>query len=104
MAQRPTQNNRQSWHIGKEVPAALIFTMFAQTIGVVWWAAGLTGEVRDIARRVGGLEIRVDGVTTSVHALAAPNAASLVRIDSLVGSIADLRGQIEQLRDKLRNR
>lgn len=98
------RGNQQRWHIGKEVPIALIFTLSAQTIGGVWWASGLTFEVRELARRVAGLEVRVDSVTTSVHGLSAPNAAALVRMDSVVGQVAELRGSVEQLREKIRGR
>ena len=39
---------KERWHIGKEVPIILIFTLVVQTIGVVWWAATISAEVRQV--------------------------------------------------------
>ena len=35
------QNGRESerWHVGKEIPIALIIALFVQTSGAIWWAA-----------------------------------------------------------------
>ena len=88
---------RRGWHIGKEVPAALIVTLFVQTVGIVWWAAGLTSEVRELSRRVTGVESKVETVASTVHGFAAPNAATLVRIDGIVGQIAELRAQVQRV-------
>ena len=33
------------WHVGKEIPLALIVALFLQTAGGIWWAAGLTAKV-----------------------------------------------------------
>lgn len=30
---------RERWHVGKEIPLALIFALFVQTGGWIWWAA-----------------------------------------------------------------
>ena len=31
--------SRERWHVGKEIPLALIFALFVQTSGWIWWAA-----------------------------------------------------------------
>jgi len=36
------------WHVGKEIPLALIMALFFQTAGGVWWASNLTTKI-DIA-------------------------------------------------------
>ena len=35
----PTTPRPDRWHVGKEIPLALIFALFVQTAGWVWWAA-----------------------------------------------------------------
>lgn len=33
------------WHVGREIPLALIVVLIVQTAGGVWWAANLTNKV-----------------------------------------------------------
>jgi predicted nuclease with TOPRIM domain len=46
---------RQAWHIGKEVPLAMIFAIALQTIAAVWWAATITGRVDQQQRDIDSL-------------------------------------------------
>lgn len=40
MAAEDERNQKTNdWHIGKEVPIALMLAVIAQTIGIVWWAS-----------------------------------------------------------------
>lgn len=34
---QPQRDER--WHVGKEIPLVLIFMLFVQTAGWIWWAA-----------------------------------------------------------------
>ena len=36
------KERNKKWHVGKEIPLALILTLIAQTVGVVWWAATIS--------------------------------------------------------------
>ena len=38
-AQDRANDRPERWHVGKEIPIALIFALFVQTGGWVWWAA-----------------------------------------------------------------
>lgn len=40
------QKNKK-WHVGKEIPLALVGTIFLQTVGVVWGAATLNARVEN---------------------------------------------------------
>jgi hypothetical protein len=48
--------DREKWHVGKEIPIALIFGMLMQTAGVVWWAASLSGKIDNLAEQVAWLK------------------------------------------------
>lgn len=50
------QNMRERWHVGKEVPLALIFGMLVQTGAAVWWARGQVANDSDHERRIAALE------------------------------------------------
>lgn len=47
---------RQHWHWSKEVSLALVFSIFAQTATLVWWARGQVARDDDLERRVSSLE------------------------------------------------
>jgi hypothetical protein len=45
-----------TWHLDRRVPIALIGAVVLQTLGVAWWAAGVTFRLDDHERRVVVLE------------------------------------------------
>lgn len=46
---------KESWHVGKEIPIALIATIAFQTIGLIWWAATITAKVDSLSFQVASL-------------------------------------------------
>lgn len=40
------------WHVGKEIPIAMILTIAIQTAGIIWWAAGINSRVDMLERQV----------------------------------------------------
>jgi len=47
--------DRRLWHIGKEIPLAIILAIGLQTFGAVWWFANLSAKVDNIDAKVVGL-------------------------------------------------
>lgn len=39
---------RERWHVGKEIPIALIFALFTQTCGWIWWAATQSAKLDNL--------------------------------------------------------
>ena len=54
--QQPTKDINNKWHVGKEIPLAMIFALLFQTAGVIWWAASLTGKIDSLAEQVAELK------------------------------------------------
>lgn len=50
------QRTNERWHVGKEVPLALILGMLVQTGAAVWWARGQVANDSDHERRISALE------------------------------------------------
>lgn len=48
-------DRREGWHVGKEIPLAMIFAIIMQTCGVIWWAAVLTTKLDDLSYQVAAL-------------------------------------------------
>lgn len=54
--QRSTKDINNKWHVGKEIPLAMIFALLCQTAGVIWWAASLSGKIDSLAEQVAELK------------------------------------------------
>ena len=54
-----TEENRREdrWHVGKEIPVAVILAFFLQTVGAVWWAATLTAKIEELSYQVAALTV-----------------------------------------------
>lgn len=50
----PDRRN-EKWHVGKEIPLALIFAIVVQTGGWIWWAATLSAKVEDLSLQIAAL-------------------------------------------------
>lgn len=65
------------WHLDRRVPIALIFAIFAQTVGIVWWASSIEGRVQtlearsiersDLSGRITRQEALMEGVQAGVN-------------------------------------
>jgi hypothetical protein len=44
---------RDRWHVGKEIPIALIFALFVQTSGWIWWAATQSAKLDTLTNMMG---------------------------------------------------
>lgn len=51
------ERREEKWHVGKEIPVAVILAFFVQTIGAVWWAATLTAKIDELSYQVAALTI-----------------------------------------------
>ena len=54
--QQPIKDINNKWHVGKEIPLAMIFALLFQTAGVIWWAASLSGKIDSLAEQVAELK------------------------------------------------
>lgn len=49
-------NPQQPWQVDRHIPVALLLAMVIQTVGIVWWAATLTGRVAELEQKVATLQ------------------------------------------------
>lgn len=84
MAATDETQDRQ-WHLDKKVPLALIVTIIAQTMAIVWWAATASSRLDQLERQVN---------------TAAPQAERIIRLetkmDGIAEAISDLKGLIRR--------
>jgi hypothetical protein len=88
----------EPWHLDKRVPIALIATIAAQTIGMVWWVASQTSTwsaaQRDHERRI----LLLEQANAATLAEARRLAEALARLDERVIAQTAILRRIE---DKL---
>jgi hypothetical protein len=78
------------WHLDKRVPLALIFAIFVQTGGALWWASAITSQTEQLQREV----------ERNIEALKAAGSIEprLVRVET---DITYIRGSVDDNADKL---
>lgn len=42
------RQNRERWHLAKDVPLVLIGAVIIQTVGAIWWIAQLSGKIDNV--------------------------------------------------------
>lgn len=47
------REDRERWHVGKEIPLALIFVLVVQTGGWIWWAATQSAKLDYLTSMMG---------------------------------------------------
>lgn len=54
-----TDRRETNWHVGKEIPLAMLFAILAQTGAAIWWAASfsatVTTKLDDLSNQVASL-------------------------------------------------
>ena len=97
--------DRRGWHVGKEIPLAMLVALLLQTAGVVWWASGVSRDVQELIRRIAIQELKVETMTKEMRDATTPSAVAAVQIQALFNQVSELRSQVEALRnDRNRNR
>lgn len=43
--QEENSTKQEKWHVGKEVPIAVLFTLLVQTGGGIWWLAQVSAKI-----------------------------------------------------------
>ena len=85
----------EHWHLRKEIPVALIFTILLQTGGALWWAASINQRVAQIEQRLDSAAIRAQNIDNVV-------ANQATQIAVLVSRMDEQTRRIEETNDLLR--
>ena len=83
------------WHVGKEIPIAMLFALIAQTGAAIWWAASFSAIVTT----------KLDDLANQVAAITADKYTQhdAIRDQALVEEkINNLKQQIEEMKWKLK--
>jgi hypothetical protein len=81
---------KRGWHVSREIPIMLIFGIFMQTGGLVWWLSDLGAQVREVTKTTVRLERQLE-------TLPAAGAQALINATKL--SVAET--ELERLRTRV---
>lgn len=87
---------KESWHVGKEIPIAMIFTIALQTAGLIWWAATITSKVDSLSYQVASLT--EDKYTQ--HDAIRDQALASERLNNMKQSVDQLKEEMKWLSKK----
>lgn len=79
---------RERWHVGKEIPLAMVLTIMLQSAAAIWWARGIDAKGEDHERRLTTLEREREGMRA---------AERLAVIEATVSEIRKSQDRVEQL-------
>jgi len=79
------------WHVGKEIPLAMITALVLQTFGVIWWAATLSTKVDNLKDQI---------AIMASQQISAVEARTLISSNSMAN--AEQSRRLEQLENRLR--
>lgn len=81
----------ERWHVGKEIPLAMLFAIMLQTGAAIWWAASFSATVT----------AKLDDLSSQVAALTADRYSQhdAMRDQALINEkIDNLKSQVEDLK------
>jgi len=91
---------RESWHLDKKVPIAMMIAIAIQTAAMIWWASGIDEKVRE---HTTALIDQIQRITKLEDARLVA-AERLSKIETLATAIADSVQRIERKVDQERDR
>ena len=59
-------NEKQGWHVGKEIPIAILAALFLQSGGVIWWAATLNARIERLSQQVSDMSANAFTIKASI--------------------------------------
>ena len=79
------------WHLDKRVPLALIATLFFQTVTAIWWASGITSDVKTLqAERAQEAKANIPDRLTRVEVI----------LEQIPNTLSEIKVLIRDLQDK----
>ncbi len=57
------RQQRDRWHVGREIPIAVVIAVALQTISGIWWAAGLSSKMDSTQAQI--IELKMDRYSSS---------------------------------------
>ena len=64
-----TNGHKERWHVGKEIPLAVVMTMTLQAAAIVWFAAKMDNQIDINAASIARNDIKIEKADTKIDDL-----------------------------------
>lgn len=91
-------SDKRQWHLGKEIPVAVIVVLVIQTAGGIWWASALTAAMGEAVRKISILEVKADTAAQKIGELSAATQVTGAKTEGISQQLNTLQTQVEFLR------
>lgn len=88
---------KESWHLDKKVPVAIIATLILQAGAFVWWAAGLDIRTNEQERRIVRIESWQDGAQLKLSEINEQLSRLDERMLSQLNTLRDINDTIKNM-------
>lgn len=95
---RNEDSRLNNWHLGKEIPLAVIFFLLVQTGTIVWWAASMSAEQASQRREQAEMKTAQHDVVIAQLAVDRRQDEDARRTeDRLIGELREIKEQLMRL-------
>jgi septal ring factor EnvC (AmiA/AmiB activator) len=61
--------HKERWHVGKEIPLAVVLTMILQAVAIVWFAAKMDNQIDVNAASITRNDVKIEKANTKIDDL-----------------------------------
>lgn len=99
----PEGSEQRKWHVGREIPVAVLVGLALQTVAFIVWITMLAARVEMQGSKLGELVGQVNAISNSVAASNTPLVVNTVEVAALKAQINELRTRLEAIQSERRN-
>lgn len=88
-----------SWHFDRRIPIALIVTIVAQTVGIVWWASWANSQIVSGQQTDAVLSDRVKAIEGANNDVNVKMARFEVLLEGATDQLKEQRALLTEIRD-----
>lgn len=96
----PNQSPRESWHLDKKVPIAMIIAIAMQAAGFLWYAAKLDSRVLQVEINQRSLETWKDGTQDKLSKIFETLGRVDERIENQKAIMLDIKSAVNQIKSR----
>lgn len=92
------ESDKRQWHIGKEIPVAVMLVIGLQTAAGLWWVSTLGAVVTELVRKVTVLEAKADAAASRMSDISSATQVTGAKTEGISQQLGTLQTQVEFMR------
>ena len=95
-----TIQNKIGWHVGKEIPLALVSTLLLQTFTAIWWASSINEVLRQQQHAIDQQRVDTGGLIIG----AKDRSVSIARTEEQLKSLSTILNTMENRQTRIEDK